>query len=83
MAKALEDQNYSNHKALHFTLEPELEPASIACLAGRDAQEVLYTGFVQTPSGNSRRLRFLPNICSADIHKTAFSEKTLHKYRHE
>ena len=38
LAKALEDQNYFNHEALHFTLEPELEPASIACLAGRDAQ---------------------------------------------
>ena len=59
----------------NLTLKPELEPAVTACLAGRDAQEVLYTGFVQTPSGNSRRLRFLPNICSADIHKTAFSEK--------
>ena len=59
----------------NLTLKPELELAVTACLAGRDAQEVLYTGFVQTPSGNSRRLRFLPNICSADIHKTAFSEK--------
>ena len=67
----------------NLTLKPELEPAVTACLAGRDAQEVLYTGFVQTPSGNSRRLRFFSNICSADIHKTAFSEKTLHKYRHE
>ena len=59
----------------NLTLKPELEPAVTACLADRDAREVLYTGFVQTPSGNSRRLRFLPNICSADIHKTAFSEK--------
>ena len=67
----------------NLTLKSELEPAVTACLAGRDAQEVLYTGFVQTPSGNSRRLRFLPNICNADIHKTAFSAKTLHKYRHE
>ena len=45
LTKALEDQNYSNHKALHFTLEPKLETASIACLAGRDTQEVLYTEF--------------------------------------
>ena len=62
----------------NFTLKPEVEPTVIACLAGRDAQEVLYTGFVQTPSGNSRRLRFLPNICNADIHKTAFSAKTVY-----
>ena len=37
----------------NLTLKPELELAVTACLAGRDAQEVLYTGFVQTPSGNS------------------------------
>ena len=54
LAKALEDQNYSNHKALHFMLEPELEPASITCLAGRDTQEVLYTGFFQTQRSNSK-----------------------------
>ena len=54
LAKALEDQNYSNHEALHFTLEPKLEPASIASLAGRDTQEVLYTGFFQTPRSNSK-----------------------------
>ena len=60
----------------NFTLKPELEPTVIACLAGRDAQEVLYTGFVQTPSCNSRQLQFLPDICNADIHKTAFSTKT-------
>ena len=53
MGKALEE-DYSNHKALHFTLEPELEPASIASLAGRDAQEVLYTGFSQTPRSDSK-----------------------------
>ena len=29
----------------NLTLKPELEPAVTACLAGRDAQEVLYTGF--------------------------------------
>ena len=52
------------------------ESTVIACLAGRDAQEVLYTGFVQTPSGDSRRLQFLLNICNANIHKTAFSAKT-------
>ena len=60
----------------NLRLKSELEPAVTSCLAGRDAQEVLYTGFVQKPSGNSRRLRFLPNICNADIHKTAFSAKT-------
>ena len=55
------------------------ESTVIACLAGRDAQEVLYTGFVQTPSGDStdsRRLQFLLDICNANIHKTAFSAKT-------
>ena len=38
----------------NFTLKPELEPKRtvIACLAGGDAQEVLYTGFVQTWSSN-------------------------------
>ena len=63
----------------NLTLKPELEPTVIACLVGRDAQEVLYIGYVQTPSGNSKRserLRFLPDICNADIHKTAFSAKT-------
>ena len=30
----------------NISLRPELEPIIIACLAGRDAQEVLYTGFV-------------------------------------
>ena len=33
----------------NFTLKPELKPTVTACLAGRDAQEVLYTGFVHTP----------------------------------
>ena len=28
----------------------------IACLAGRDTQEVLYTGYIQTPSGDSKWL---------------------------
>ena len=60
----------------YFTLEPELEPASIACLAGRDAQEVLYTGFFQTPRSDSKWLWFLPDICNANIHMTTFSEKT-------
>ena len=36
----------------NFTLKPELEPTVIACLAGRDAQKVLHTEFVQTPSGD-------------------------------
>ena len=60
----------------NLTLKPELEPTVIAYLAGRDAQEVLYAKFVQTPGGDSKRLRFLPEICNADIHKTAFSAKT-------
>ena len=29
-------------KALKTTLKPEVEPTIIACLAGRDAQEVLF-----------------------------------------
>ena len=29
-------------------LKPELEPTVIACLTGRDVQEVFYTGFVHT-----------------------------------
>ena len=60
----------------NFTLKPELKPIVTACLAGRDAQEVLYTGFVHTPSSDSKRLRFLPDICNADIQKTSFSAKT-------
>ena len=67
----------------NLRLKPELKPTVIACLAGRDAQEVLYTGFVQTPSGDSKRLRFLPNICNANIHKTAFSAKTLNTVTNE
>ena len=72
--------NFGRSKLLqscsNFTLKPALEPTVIAYLAGIDAQEVLYTGFVQTPSGDSKRLRFLPDICNADIHKTSFSTKT-------
>ena len=60
----------------NFTLKPELKPTVIACLAGRAAQEVLYTGFVHTTSSHSKRLRFLPDICNADIQKTSFSSKT-------
>ena len=64
----------------NFTLKPELEPTVTACLAGRDAQEVLYTGFVHTPSGDSKRLRFLPDIdCNAKIQKTAFSAKNTYR----
>ena len=55
------------HKLLKITLKPELERTAIACLVDRDVHEVLYTGFVQTPSGYSRRLRFVPDICKADI----------------
>ena len=43
-------------------LKPKLEPTVVACLAGRDAQEVLYTGFVHTPSSDSKQLRFFPDI---------------------
>ena len=53
LAKVLEE-NHSNHEALHSPLEPELELASIACLADRDAQEVLYTGFFQTLRNDSK-----------------------------
>ena len=45
-------------------LRSELEQTVIACLAGRNAQEVSYSRFVQTPSGESRR--FLSDICNAD-----------------
>ena len=48
----------------------------MAYLAGGDAQEVFYTGFVQTPGGDSKGMGFLPEICNADIHKTVFSAKT-------
>ena len=60
----------------NFSLKHELKPTVTACLAGRDAQEVLYTGFVHTTSSDSKRLRFLPDICNADIQKTSFSAKT-------
>ena len=45
-------------------LRSELEQTVIACLAGRNAQELSYSRFVQTPSGESRR--FLSDICNAD-----------------
>ena len=38
--------------------------------------QVLYAGFVHTPSGDSKRLWFLSDIFNAKIHKTAFSSKT-------
>ena len=60
----------------NFTSKPELKPTVTACLAGRDAQEVLYTGFVHTLSSDSKRLRFLPDICNVDIQKTPYSAKT-------
>ena len=34
-----------------FTLKQELEPAVIACLAGRDVPKVLYVGFLRFLSG--------------------------------
>ena len=43
----------------NFTLKPELKPTVTACLAGRDAQEALYTEFAHTTSSDSKRLRFL------------------------
>ena len=60
----------------NFTLKPELKPTVTACLASRDTQEVSYTGFVHTLSSDSKRLRFLPDFCNADIQKTSFSPKT-------
>ena len=59
----------------NVTLKSELEVTVIACLTSSDAQNVLYTGIVQAPSGDLRRLRFLPDICNANIYKTAFSAK--------
>ena len=69
-----EDQNYSII-VVASGLNPELEPTVTACLADRDAQQVPYTGFVQTPSRDSKRLRFLPYICNAGIHKAALFAK--------
>ena len=57
-------------------LKPELKPTVTAYLAGRHAQEVLYTGIVHIPSSDSKRLRFLPDICNAEVQKTSFSAKT-------
>ena len=54
--KEKKDQNYSLQSCRNFTLEPELEPAVTASLAGGDAQELLYTGFVQTLSCDSKQL---------------------------
>ena len=72
--------NFGRSKLLqscsNFTLKLELKPTVTACWAERDAQEVLYTGFIHTPSSDSKRLRFLPDICNADIQKTSFSAKT-------
>ena len=52
------------HSCSYFMLKSEPEQTVIACLAGRNAQEVFYSGFVLTPSGDSRR--FLSGICNAD-----------------
>ena len=60
----------------NFTLKPELKPTVTAWSTGRDVQEALCTGFVHTPSSDSKRLGFLPDICNADIQKTSFSAKT-------
>ena len=57
----------------NFMLKTELKRTVTACLAGRDAQDVLYTGFVHKPSSDSK---FLPDICNADIQKSSFSAKT-------
>ena len=56
------DKGRSSRLFSFYRFLPELEPTVIACLAGRDSQEVLYTGFVQTPSGDSKRSLFLPDI---------------------
>ena len=56
-------------------LKPELRPTVIACLAGRDVQEVLYTGFVQTLSGGLRR--FLSSIYNADIYRIIIRRRIL------
>ena len=74
--KEKKDQNYSLQSCRNFMLEPELEPTVTASLAGRDAQQLLYTVFVQTPSGDLRWLQFLSDIGYSDIHKTAFFTKT-------
>ena len=76
----LEDQNLVLQSCSNFTLKSELEPTVIACLAGRDAREVLYTGFYLSKHQSdkhqtTKRLRFLPDICNDDIHKTPFSAK--------
>ena len=71
----LEDQNLVLQSRSNFTLKPELEPTVIACLAGRDAREVLYTGFYLSKHQTTKQLRFLPDICNDDIHKTPFSAK--------
>ena len=76
MIHDIKETVFCRHKLLKITLKPELEPTVIAYLVDRDAHEVLSTGFVQTPSGDSRRLRFLSDICNAYIHKAAFSTKT-------
>ena len=62
----------------NFTLKPELKKTvnSLFSRQSRDAQEVLYTEFVHTPSSDSKRLRFFSDICNADIQKTSFSAKT-------
>ena len=57
----------------NLTFKPELEPTVIACLASR------VVDWICPLSGNSKRserLRFLPDICNADIQKTPYSAKT-------
>ena len=67
MIHDIKETVFCRHKLLKITLKLELEPTVIAYLVDRDAHEVLSTGFVQTPSGYLRRLRFLPDICNAYI----------------
>ena len=54
----------------NFKLKPELEPTVTVCLAGRDAQEVLYTDLSKHRAAIARHLQF----CNADIHKRDFPQ---------
>ena len=65
----------------NFTLKPELEPTVVACLAGRDAQVVLYSRFVEHsdagPSGDSKRLGCFPD--AKNIYRLELTSKWLAK----
>ena len=51
-----------NQSCSNFTSKTWTGKNCNSFLAGRDTQHVLYTGFVQTPSGDSKRLQFLPDV---------------------